>query len=90
MDDNAVLRPTGRYRQEDFGDEVALYDVETSEVINLNESATLVWRLCDGEHSVADIRGLLQAAFPDASAQIEEDLRATVGKLLKHGALEPA
>ena len=43
----------------DLGGEVVVYDEATSEAHELNRSAALVWRHCDGQNSVADLARIL-------------------------------
>jgi hypothetical protein len=88
MDDEDIPRHTARYRLEDFGDEVVLYDFTTTQVVYLNEAASLIWRLCDGRRNIADINALLQEAYPTASDQIEDDLRTTLEQFVSKGVIE--
>ena len=37
------------------GGEVLVYDRASNQIHHLNESSATVWRLCDGERTVADI-----------------------------------
>ena len=66
---------------EKFEDELLLYHLESTRTVYLNTSAALVWELCDGETSIADIIAFLQEQFPDAAAQIEADVLETVARL---------
>ena len=42
----------GSVLRRDMGDETVLYDSKTGAVHALNPTASLVWDLCDGEHSL--------------------------------------
>ena len=88
INDGAVPRRSAKYRLEDFGDEVVLYDSATTRVVYLNDTASLIWRLCDGQRNIADIKTLLQEGYPAASDQIMEDIRATLVQLVWCGAVE--
>jgi len=88
MDDGSIPRPSPRFQLEDFGDEVVLYDFATTQMVYLNDTASLIWRLCDGQRNIADIKSLLQKAYPAASDQIEYDLRATLEQFVSYGAVE--
>jgi hypothetical protein len=48
------------YRLEQLDNELLLYHPSDTKILYLNQSASLVWGLCDGEHSVAEIIDLLQ------------------------------
>lgn len=75
------------YRLEEFDGELVLYHSTSTQVVYLNETAALVWRLCDGERSVEAICTLLKEAYPDTADAIEGDVTATVAKLVESGAL---
>lgn len=51
-------RSEGLFAQEVSG-ELLVYDLDKDKVHHLNPSAALVWRSCDGKHSVADLTALL-------------------------------
>jgi len=88
MDDSAVPRRSATYRPEDFGDEVVLYDPAATLVVYLNDTASLIWRLCDGQRNIAYIKSLLQEAYPAASDQIVEELQATLRRFVQNGVVE--
>lgn len=60
---------------QDLGTEVVLYDPQAGAIHVLNRTAHLIWDLCDGDHSLGDIREELMAAF---SAAPERDVLADV------------
>ena len=51
----------------------------------VNATFALVWRLCDGQHSLAEILDLLVECFPDPRAGLELELIDIVDKLVKMG-----
>jgi len=60
----------------------------TSKVSYLNESAEIIWELCDGKRTVAEITKLLQDAFPDEAVGMREQVDATLKTFVDQGALE--
>lgn len=44
---------------QELSDEVLVYDLDTNKAHCLNQSASVVWRACDGNRSVGDIAKLL-------------------------------
>ncbi len=88
MDPTSRPRPTPGYRMEVLDDEQLLYSAEQTRILCCNETASLIWRLCDGERSVGEIVALLQAAYPEASDSILEDVATTLAEFAQHGALE--
>ena len=75
------------YRLEEFDGELVLYHGTATQVVYLNETAALVWRLCDGQRSVEIICDLLKESYPDTANQIEHDVTAALADLVQAGAL---
>ena len=42
--------------------------------IKLNDSALVIWELCDGDRSVGEILQVLREGYPDAAESMERDL----------------
>jgi len=76
------------YRLEQLDDELLLYHPSDTKILYLNQSASLVWGLCDGEHSVVEIIRLLSEAYPEAVESIPGDVRATLEQFLENGCIE--
>jgi len=76
------------YRLEQLDDELLLYHPSETKILYLNQSASLVWGLCDGEHSVAEIVQLLSQAYPEAAASIPDDVHAALAEFLHNGCIE--
>ncbi len=72
---------------EEFDDELVLYDMESTQAIYLNETAALVFRLCDGKRSTGEIETLLKEAYPETAEAIESDVRTVLGNLVDAGAV---
>lgn len=68
--------------------EVVLLHPARGIVIRANDTAALVWQLCDGIHTVQDIVGILVGAYPDAREQIAAEVPNTIQKLRAQGALD--
>jgi coenzyme PQQ biosynthesis protein PqqD len=73
---------------EQMDGEVVLMHPGKNIIIHSNETAALIWQLCDGSKSVDDIVELLSSAYPDAREQIAKDVPETVQLLRKQGALD--
>lgn len=85
-----VPRPRPDYRLEQMDDELLLYHPGETKTVYLNQTASLVWQLCNGERSTDEIMRLLQDSFPESSEQIEADVRAALAEFERHGAIEYA
>jgi hypothetical protein len=78
----------GRYTAvEEMDQESLIYRRPSRTAIYLNETATLVWKLCDGARSVEDIIALLSESYPEQAAEIRADVTETVRQLVESGAL---
>jgi hypothetical protein len=73
---------------EQMDGEVVLLHPGRNLIIHSNETAALVWKLCDGAHTVDEIVGILAAAYPDARARIAAEVPVTIQKLRAKGALD--
>ena len=83
------VRRADGYRTELLDDEVLLYNPAQTRVIALNATAALVWQLCDGTRSSAEIVALIGEAYPEADAVVA-DVDELLATLRGAGAVEPA
>jgi hypothetical protein len=67
--------------------DISLYDSATSQALVLNTTASDVWRLLDGEHTVDEIVKLLATAYSVDSASIRPDVVRIIGELTTAGLL---
>ena len=73
---------------ETFGDGVLLYHQTIREAVHLNNSAAVIWALCDGKNSIADIENILKNAYPEGKDSIRKDINSTLEKLQQNNAIE--
>jgi hypothetical protein len=85
---NRVGPPRPHVIETEIGDEISLYDPTTERVMVLNTTASDVWRLADGEHTVAELVDLLARAYQVDPGSIREDVRRAVDRLAEEGLLE--
>lgn len=72
---------------EDMDGELILYHQGTRKSIHLNESAAVVWKLCDSQRTVQQIIDVLAEAYPDAKSRIQSDVWYSINGLMREGAL---
>ena len=82
VDMNKAPKPRGGVRFEELDGEAVLYDRTGKRATYLNETATVVWRLCDGTRTVGEIVALLKKEYPQAAGQIEADVGETIDRLI--------
>lgn len=86
MKDQKPLRQPD-FRLEKMDNELLLFNPKTTNILYLNETASLIWQLCDGQRSVPDMVTLLIETFPEAKNSIKQDVEDTVNLFKKHGAV---
>ena len=57
-------------------------------IIHTNETAALIWQMCDGINTIEQIVEILSGTYPDARAQIAKDVPDIIQKLRAQGALD--
>jgi hypothetical protein len=76
------------YRLEQLDNELLLYHPEATKIFYCNETASLIWQLCTGQHTIHEITSLLSDAFPEAAGSMDDDVITTLNHFLEHGAIE--
>ena len=76
-------------RSANHDDELLLYAPRSRAQVLLNESASMIWHLCDGSRSLGDLIAALRAVY-GGSDEIDEEVEATVLRLASEGVLRLA
>jgi len=84
---HSIPEAVERIKVEIMDGETVLYGEAAKKMIYLNESATAVFQLCDGQRSVLEIIDLLTAAYPDESAAMRQDVVRVIDYLVQEGVL---
>lgn len=74
----------------DEGDKAILYDTRNGKTYVMNPTAKLIWSLCDGNHDLVQISGLVISKFATNNQDITEDVSKTVKRLHDLGLLIPS
>jgi pyrroloquinoline quinone biosynthesis protein D len=72
---------------EEMEGENLLYRLGGHKAIHLNDTATVIWKLCDGSRTVEDIIGLLAKEYPGSETAVAADVREAIELLVSEGAL---
>ena len=75
------------YRLEKMDEELLLFNPKTTNILYLNETASLIWQLCDGQRTLKEMISLLKDTFPEAGDHIQQDVVETIDHFKKHGAI---
>ena len=73
---------------EEFDNEIVLYHPVKTQAVYLNETAALIWRLCDGDRDMLEIARLVQGAYPQALSGLVEQIDETIKRFASLGAVE--
>lgn len=87
--DGVIWQKRTNFISDEMDGEALLYCTSQHEVVHLNETATAIWKLCDGTRTSADIAEMLAVHYPDARTQIAADVDETISFLLQRGTIEP-
>ncbi len=63
MDENRFPRRNGDFLSRQAGKDLVLYDSERGRLHVLNPTASAIWDLCDGSHSLDEMAGTLARSF---------------------------
>jgi hypothetical protein len=79
--------PPETVRALELDGEISLYDRASRHALLLNGTASDIWRLADGAHTLEELVGLLAAAYGTDAAAIRGDVERTVRELAAAGFL---
>ncbi len=85
---NKTPNTVSGFELEEIDGELLLYSPELNRSIHMNSTASIIWRLCDGRMTVAELIELLASAFPESEDAIEQDVSDTIDLLVQHGAVQ--
>jgi hypothetical protein len=71
----------------DVNGDTSLYNPRTEQVTILNGTASDIWRLADGSHTLDEMTELLASAYRTSPEQIAGDVEAAVSDFVKAGLL---
>lgn len=83
-----VPRQKPDYRLERLGSEMLLYHPARTRAIYLNETASIIWALCDGVRTTAEIVDLLKEAFPEEAGRIGAQVDAILRQFIEQDVIE--
>lgn len=87
MIDTKCPQPNPEYQMELLDGEVVLFHQSGLKIMHSNRTGALIWQLCDGKRTVAEIVHLLSGVYPDSAEQIQTDVPDLLTTLTAHGAI---
>lgn len=88
MANERIPKRVEHFLLEHLDGEMLLYHPGLAKTIQLNETASMIWGLCNGQRSIGEIAELLSGAFAEDGRQVEEDVSRTVQRFADEGAVE--
>ena len=82
---NPVGPPNDRIVETDIAGDLSLYDPSTEQVMVLNTTASDVWLLSDGEHTLPEMVELLAQAYRVKPDDIKAEVEKTVATFVENG-----
>ncbi len=83
-----IARPIEGIELTEMEGEGILYWREQTKMVYLNETARVIWQLCDGSRAVSEIVDALAAEFPDRQTEVSLQVRETIEQFAAEGVLE--
>ena len=72
----------------EIDEDISLYVPQTEQVIVLNGTASDIWRLADGSHTIGEVIELLASSYGVSAESITADVEKTVDELSEAGLIE--
>lgn len=76
------------FKLEKMDDEILLFHPAQNKIFYCNETAALIWQLCNGERTANEISALIAAAYPEAAQDMLAQVESTLRQFREHGAIE--
>ncbi len=83
MDTSKIVVLAPGYLLERMDNEITVYHPTLATSLYLNETGALIWELCDGVRSVAEVINILVELYPEQREEIADDVRALIRRLLE-------
>jgi hypothetical protein len=76
------------FQIETIDGELLLYHAGKDATLFLNETASIIWYLSEGERTVEEIGQMLVESYPENKEQVETDLQEAIQAYIDFGAME--
>ena len=87
MTEQTVGPPQRAVTEVEVDGRISVYSPSTQQLVSLNETASDVWRLCDGTRDASAIVELLASSYAVEAHVIADDVRCTIDRLITLGLL---
>jgi hypothetical protein len=73
------------YQIQELDGELLLFHPASQTILHTNQTAALVWELCNGQHTVAEMVQIFKAVYPTAAETIEDDVLNILNQFASQG-----
>lgn len=84
----ALPQHSSGFKIEMIEGEILLYHLEDNSIYYLNQTAALIWHLCDGRRTVDEIITKVSEAYPESAGTIAGDVENILQQFLEFGAIK--
>ena len=86
MKKNPKIKTTLQIQEVDG--EILVLDRENNEIHQLNNTASLIWKLCDGDHTYDEIAEIIVDNYDVMLEEVVQDIATTVETFYEKGFIE--
>jgi len=88
MENNLKLSQSEDYFVEVIEGEWLLFKPDSQKAIYLDETASVIWQMCDGSRDAEQLAKEIASHYPDSEEDVITDIFTTLDVLDEHGALK--
>lgn len=87
MKDSSIPKHNPEFHLQQQDNEFQILNATQQNSIFINDTAAIIWQMCTGENSIADIKVLLNDTYPDMREEIDSGVESALEILVSHKAL---
>ena len=84
---NLKLSQSKDYFVEEVEGEWLLFKPESQKAIYLDETASLIWQMCDESRNAKELANEIASHYPDSEETVKNDVMSALESLYAHGAI---
>lgn len=87
MNQNDIPVQVSDHILEELDGQLMIFDEGSGRIVEVNQTAALIWQLCDGKRTIVQLSDQVAEAYPDSADQIRKDIPLIVQQLEELGVL---
>ena len=85
---NLKISQSNEYFVEEVEGEWLLFKPESQKAIYLDETASLIWQMCDESRDATELANEIASHYPDSAETVKNDVISALELLYSHGAIK--